>query len=78
MLRSGDKPGAGENSNVVRVAGAVLEPEAVAEIVVNTLRDETFLILPHPEVAQYVAIKATEHQRWLAGMRKLQHRVLGI
>ena len=76
MLRSGD--GTAANSNVVRVAGAVLEPEAVAEIVVNSLRDETFLILPHPEVAQYVAKKATEHQRWLAGMRKLQHRVLGF
>ena len=50
----------------------------VAEIVVATLREETFLILPHPEVEQFVAKKATEHQRWLAGMRKLQLRTLGV
>jgi GTP-sensing pleiotropic transcriptional regulator CodY len=56
----------------------VLEPEQVAEIVAQVIEAETFLILPHPEVAGYVAKKATEHERWLAGMRKLQLRVLGV
>ena len=65
-------------SDVVRASGAVLEPEQVAEIVVETLRQETFLILPHPEVAQFVSKKANEHERWLAGMRKLQLRTLGV
>ena len=62
----------------MRASGAVLEPEQVAEIVVETLRQETFMILPHPEVAQFVNKKASEHERWLAGMRKLQLRTLGI
>ncbi len=78
MLRQSDQVTAADNGNVVRASGAVLEPEQVAEIVVATLRDEIFLILPHPEVAQFVAKKATEHQRWLAGMRKLQLRTLGV
>ena len=78
MLRRSDEATAADNGNVVRASGVVLEPEQVAEIVVATLREETFLILPHPEVAQFVAKKATEHQRWLAGMRKLQLRTLGV
>ena len=73
-----DEATAADNGNVVRASGVVLEPQQVAEIVVATLREETFLILPHPEVAQFVAKKATEHQRWLAGMRKLQLRTLGV
>ena len=64
--------------NVVRVAGAVLEPSEVADVVVRTIRDETFFILPHPEVAEFAKVKATEHERWLGGMRKLQKRVLGF
>lgn len=78
MLRGADVVNAGPSGNVVRTVGTVLEPEEVAEIVVKTIRAETFLILPHPEVAGYVAKKATEHERWLAGMRKLQLRVSGV
>ncbi len=78
MLRGADAANNGASHNVVRTAGVVLEPEQVAEIVAQVIAAETFLILPHPEVAGYVAKKATEHERWLAGMRKLQLRVLGI
>jgi NAD(P)-dependent dehydrogenase (short-subunit alcohol dehydrogenase family) len=78
MLRSADVANNGPSGNVVRTAGVVLEPEQVAEIVVQVIEAETFLILPHPEVAGYVAKKATEHERWLTGMRKLQLRVLGV
>lgn len=63
-------------SDTVKLAGAVLEPADVAEIVAQGLADERFLILPHPEVAGYVQRKAADRDRWLAGMRKLQARVL--
>ncbi len=52
-----------------------LEPEAVAEAVVAGLAEERFLILPHPEVAEYFRRKADEYDRWLRGMRRLQDRV---
>jgi NAD(P)-dependent dehydrogenase (short-subunit alcohol dehydrogenase family) len=52
----------------------VIEPEEVAEAVVQALRDERFLILPHPEVATYFRGKAENHDRWLGGMRKLQRQ----
>jgi NAD(P)-dependent dehydrogenase (short-subunit alcohol dehydrogenase family) len=50
----------------------VLEPEEVAEAVVDGLREERFLILPHPEVTDYFQRKAGDYDRWLAGMRRLQ------
>jgi NAD(P)-dependent dehydrogenase (short-subunit alcohol dehydrogenase family) len=52
-------------------AGA-LEPEEVAEAVVAGLDQESFLILPHPEVAEYLRRKAGDHDRWLRGMRRLR------
>jgi NAD(P)-dependent dehydrogenase (short-subunit alcohol dehydrogenase family) len=53
------------------LAGGVLEPEEVAEAVVAGMRDERFLILPHPVVGEYLALKGTQPERWLGGMRKL-------
>ena len=61
---------------MVRVAGDVLEPEQVADVVAAAIADEQFLILPHPEVHDYMVLKADNPERWLAGMRKLQARVL--
>ncbi|HEX6515998.1 MAG TPA: SDR family oxidoreductase [Nocardioidaceae bacterium] len=52
-----------------------LEPEQVADTVWHALQDDRFLILPHPEVADYYALRASDTERWLAGMRKLQRRL---
>ena len=71
-----DGAGTGDEAAGMLLAGAV-EPEHVAEVVVAGLRDERFLILPHPEVADYLLRKAGDHDRWLAGMRRLQRRVFG-
>jgi NAD(P)-dependent dehydrogenase (short-subunit alcohol dehydrogenase family) len=48
-----------------------LEPEQVAGDVVKGIEAERFLILPHPEVAEFVRRKANDHDRWLRGMRRL-------
>src|SRR3954451_20709083 len=60
---------------LVVAAGRMVEPEDVAEAVVQGLRAETFLILPHPEVRDYMQRKAGDTDRWLGGMRKLQARL---
>ena len=49
-----------------------LEPSEVADAVVKALYEERFLVLPHPEVAEYFSRKATDYDRWLRGMRRLQ------
>jgi NAD(P)-dependent dehydrogenase (short-subunit alcohol dehydrogenase family) len=60
-----------EAARVVAAAGKVIEPEEVADAVVSGLDAERFLILPHPEVAEYVRRKAADRDRWLAGIRRL-------
>lgn len=63
--------GKGEN---FLVAGS-LSPEEVAEIVVKGIEAERFLILPHPEVAEYFKRKADDYDRWLRGMRRLNTNI---
>lgn len=65
--------GGTEEGGVAGVDG-VLSPDAVADAVIEGLAEERFLILPHPEVADYARRKADDHERWLAGMRRLQAR----
>jgi NAD(P)-dependent dehydrogenase (short-subunit alcohol dehydrogenase family) len=55
---------------------SALEPEQVADEVVKGLAAERFLILPHPEVAEYFRRKATDYDRWIRGMRKLRSKNL--
>jgi NAD(P)-dependent dehydrogenase (short-subunit alcohol dehydrogenase family) len=54
------------------LAAGALEPEQVADAVIEGLAAERFLILPHPEVAEYLRRKAADYDRWLRGMRRLQ------
>jgi len=58
------------------VAGVdgMIEPEAVADTVIEALAEERFLVLPHPEVEQYMQRKTADYDRWLQGMRRLQER----
>ena len=52
-----------------------VEPAEVAQCVIEGLDEERFLILPHPEVAEYMRRKASDPDRWIRGMRKLQARI---
>ncbi|MCU1465635.1 MAG: Oxidoreductase, short chain dehydrogenase/reductase family [Actinomycetia bacterium] len=62
-----------ENGGVAGVDG-MLEPDAVADAVVRGLGSEAFLILPHPEVLEYFRRKASDYDRWIGGMQRLQAR----
>jgi len=62
-----------EGGGVAGVDG-MLAPEAVADAVIEGLAADRFLILPHPEVAEYERRKAADRERWLTGMRRLQAR----
>ncbi|MEZ5375112.1 MAG: SDR family oxidoreductase [Acidimicrobiales bacterium] len=53
----------------------ILEPDDVADACIEAMRTGEFLVLPHPEVATYVARKATDVDRWLAGMRRFRRRL---
>ena len=67
---------AGNPDGVASVDG-MIEPEAVAEACVRAIEAEDFLILPHPEVLEYMRRKTGDYNRWIGGMRKLQRRYTG-
>jgi NAD(P)-dependent dehydrogenase (short-subunit alcohol dehydrogenase family) len=52
----------------------LLEPEAVADSVIEGLAAERFLILPHPQVLTYMQRKTSDYDRWLNGMRRLRRK----
>lgn len=56
----------------VAAGDGVLSADAVADVCLDAIRDERFLVLPHPEVATYVERKGADRDRWLAGMRRFQ------
>ena len=69
-MTSGDGGSAGTDG--------MLMPAQVAADVVAAMRDETFLVLPHPEVLGYFRSKGQDYDRWLGGMQKVYARqVLG-
>jgi NAD(P)-dependent dehydrogenase (short-subunit alcohol dehydrogenase family) len=50
----------------------ILEPEDVANSVIDGIKKNQFLILPHPSVNEYLEGKTRNYERWLKGMRKLR------
>jgi NAD(P)-dependent dehydrogenase (short-subunit alcohol dehydrogenase family) len=54
----------------------IIEPEELAQTVVQTMDEERFHVLPHPEVADYVRRKGDDVDRWLQGMRRLRRKSL--
>jgi NAD(P)-dependent dehydrogenase (short-subunit alcohol dehydrogenase family) len=61
--------------DTVRRTGEMLTPAAVADAVIEGLAEQRFLILPHPEVLEHFRRKASDYDRWLAGMRRLRTTV---
>lgn len=65
---------AGSEGGGVAGLDGMLEPEQLADTVIETLAEESFLVLPHPEVLTYMRRKTEDYDRWLGGMRRLQER----
>jgi NAD(P)-dependent dehydrogenase (short-subunit alcohol dehydrogenase family) len=66
-----DMLGFGDSMSAV-LAQSALEPAQVAQVVLEGMREERFLILPHPEVARYYSNRADDNERWLRGMRRMR------
>jgi NAD(P)-dependent dehydrogenase (short-subunit alcohol dehydrogenase family) len=64
-----------ENSGPLRAVldrDPVLDPQEVADALMGAMDDGRFLVLPHPQAADYYAFRAQDPDRWLRGMRKIQ------
>ncbi len=73
-VRTNMLAGSGRAGDVVLQQGAI-EPDAVAAAVWEGMAEGRFLILPHPEVAGYYALRAEDTDKWLRGMNRLQQRI---
>jgi NAD(P)-dependent dehydrogenase (short-subunit alcohol dehydrogenase family) len=67
---------AGNPDGVASIDG-MLEPEDAAEACIRAIEAETFLVLPHPQVLEYMRRKTADYDRWLGGMRKLNRAYRG-
>ena len=66
----------GHEEGVAALDG-MLEPEPVAEACLKAIEEETFLVLPHPQVLDYMRMKTADYDRWIGGMRKLNRQYGG-
>ena len=62
------------NQDGVASIDGMMEPSEVAEACVKAIEVEDFLILPHPEVLDYMRRKTSDYNRWIGGMRKLNRK----
>jgi hypothetical protein len=62
--------------SAARVDG-VMQPAEIARVVIEAMEQERFLILSHPQVAEYMQRKASSSDRWLTGMRRLRDKIYG-
>ncbi len=67
-----------EDPIAVFLRQGAIDPEQVAQAVVDGLAREDFLILPHPEVAEFFRRKADDYDRWLRGMKRLRASLPGM
>jgi NAD(P)-dependent dehydrogenase (short-subunit alcohol dehydrogenase family) len=74
MLARGNE---GSSASAAMLAESAIEPAEVAEAVAEALAGDSFLILPHPEVAEFYRQRATDPDRWLGGMNKMQRAFEG-
>ncbi|MEW2506521.1 SDR family oxidoreductase [Amycolatopsis sp. NPDC047767] len=57
------------------MGASAIDPDQVADALFTAIDEGRFLVLPHPEVADYYALRATQTDRWLGGMNKLQRKI---
>ena len=77
-MTGGDELGSRDATVSTVGRDGMLEPEAVAEAVMEAMAEERFLILPHPEVATYEQRRAGDRERWLGAMRALQAQLVKL
>jgi NAD(P)-dependent dehydrogenase (short-subunit alcohol dehydrogenase family) len=58
------------------VEGLAINADDVADAVVEGIRAESFLILPHPVVLDYFQRKSLDYDRWIAGMQGLNETLV--
>ncbi len=64
----------GREKDVAALDG-MLEPETVVDKIEEGIDEKKFLILPHPEVMDYVQKKSKDYDKWISGMARLKQKL---
>jgi NAD(P)-dependent dehydrogenase (short-subunit alcohol dehydrogenase family) len=75
-VRTNMLAGSGRAGDIV-LGDSAIEPEQVADALAKAMAEGRFLVLPHPEVHDYYVYRATDTDRWLRGMNRLQQKIDG-
>jgi NAD(P)-dependent dehydrogenase (short-subunit alcohol dehydrogenase family) len=70
MLRAG-AGGDADKASAIIGGGQVMAPQEAAERILDAVAHDQFLILTHPEMQDFVIVKAQDPGRWIGGMTKL-------
>jgi NAD(P)-dependent dehydrogenase (short-subunit alcohol dehydrogenase family) len=73
-VRTSMLSGTGRAGEII-LQDTAIEPEQVADALWDGMTEGRFLILPHPEVRDYYTLRASDTDKWLGGMRRLQQRI---
>jgi NAD(P)-dependent dehydrogenase (short-subunit alcohol dehydrogenase family) len=74
-LRESPEPDGRLAASSVVAAGEVLDPEEVAELTLNAVRENRFMVTPHPQVLDMYRLKGADYDGWIAGMRRYRRRL---
>jgi len=67
-----------EDTGIRAAAGdGMMEPAQLADIVLDHLEREAFMILTHDEVREYLRRKSSDYDRWIGGMNRLFRKLSG-
>ncbi len=69
---------ADNDATAAAASNGMIEPEELCDTVVEGLRDESFMILPHPIVLDFMRNKTSNYDRWIGGMNKLMRKIVGL
>lgn len=74
-LRESAEPDARLAGKSVVAAGDVLDADQVAALTLDAVRENRFLVLPHPQVLEMYRQKGADYDGWIAGMRRYRNRL---
>ena len=65
-----------DDNDIIPDHPGLLSPADVARAVIDGMKEQQFLILPHPIVGEYAKLRTSDPEKWIKGMQKLRRRIL--
>ncbi|CAN3127711.1 SDR family NAD(P)-dependent oxidoreductase [Mycobacterium sp. smrl_JER01] len=77
-VRSTDDPDARLGASSIDHSAGVITAADVAAATIEAMREDRFLVLPHPELLEMYRHKGGDYDRWISGMRRYQRTLRAL